>query len=298
MIRIGDRVRTALDLSGVVVGVTDDRDYSRILVQLDAKPGGPPVSYPPSLVRKEPKMADDVVEGAPVKAVRRVPAAVSSEPAPAGLAAALVAAQARMPAVAKDSENPHFKSKFTSLDALVAATRPVLNEHGLAIVQFPMSNPDTGFPMLRTTILHGPSGDRLSADTPLFLLRQDMQAFGAAVTYARRYAWAAALGVASEEDDDGQQAVQAAPAKPQAKPQPKPEPKMVSDAQIRKIGVTVGKLTETGESLPLEYPEAESWVDVLRMRIEQEYSVDSRKALTSSQASDLIDWLEMQAVPF
>jgi ERF superfamily len=296
VIRIGDRVRTALDLSGVVVGVTDDRDYSRILVQLDAKPGGPPVSYPPSLVRKEPKMADEG-EG-PVKAVRRVPTAAPSEPAQTGLAGALVAAQAKMPAVAKDSENPHFKSKFTSLDALVAATRPILNEHGLAITQSPMSNPDTGFPILRTTILHGPSGERMSADTPLYLARNDMQAFGAAVTYARRYAWAAALGVASEEDDDGQTAGQADQAKAAAKPAAKPEPKMITDAQIRKIGATVGKLTESGETLPLEYPEAESWVDVLRLRLEQEYSVGSRKALTSSQASDLIDWLEAQAIPF
>lgn len=294
MIRVGDRVRTALDLSGVVVGVTDDRDYSRILVALDAKPDAPPVSYPPSLVRKEPKMADQ--EEGPVKAVRRVPAAAPSEPAErqTGLAGAMVAAQARMPAVAKDSENPHFKSRFVSLDALVAATRPVLNEHGLAIVQFPMTNPDTGFPMLRTTILHGPSGERMSADTPLYLARNDMQAFGAAVTYARRYAWASVLGVAAEEDDDGQAAMPAAAAKPDAKPQPK----MVTDAQIRKIGATVGQLNESGESLPLEYPEAESWVDVLRLRIEQEYDVTSRKALTTAQASDLIDWLEAQAVPF
>jgi hypothetical protein len=210
-----------------------------------------------------------------------------------GLAGALVQAQAKMPAVAKDSENPHFKSRFTSLDALVAATRPILNEHGLAIAQFPMTNPDTGFPMLRTTILHGPSGEQLSADTPLYLPRNDMQAFGAAVTYARRYAWAAVLGIASEDDDDGNQASQ-----PPAKAAAKPQAKMISDAQIRKMGATIGKLTEIGESLPLEYPEAETWVDVLRMRLEQEYGVDSRKALTSAQASDLIDWLEMQAVPF
>jgi len=288
VLRIGDRVRTALDLSGVVVGLTDDPGFNRILVQLDAKPDGPPVSYPPSLVRKEPRMAD--TEKGPV---RSVPAPKEPAEPQTGLAGALVAAQAKMPAVGKDSENPHFKSRFTSLDALVAATRPILNEHGLAIAQFPMTNPDTGFPVLRTTILHGPSGERLSADTPLYLLRQDMQAFGAAVTYARRYAWSAMLGVASEEDDDGQQAVQA-PAAPAAKPQPK----MITDAQIRKIGATVGKLNESGESLPLEYPEAESWVDVLRLRLEQEYSTDSRKALTSSQASDLIDWLESQAVPF
>ncbi len=51
----------------------------------------------------------------------------------AALYAALAKAQADMPAVEKDGFNPHFKSKFTSLDHLIAKTRPVLNRNGLAI---------------------------------------------------------------------------------------------------------------------------------------------------------------------
>ena len=53
------------------------------------------------------------------------------------LAAALVAAQAEMPKVEADAVNPHFKSRFVSLDHLIAKTRPVLNKHGLAIMQAP-----------------------------------------------------------------------------------------------------------------------------------------------------------------
>ena len=119
-----------------------------------------------------------------------------------GLAAALVAAQAEMPAVEPDAVNPHFKTRFVSLDHLIAKTRPVLNRHGLALVQLPATS-DLGLPVLRTTLIHGPTGEQVSADTPLILQKQDMQAFGAAITYARRYAWAAALGIASDEDSDG-----------------------------------------------------------------------------------------------
>ncbi len=119
------------------------------------------------------------------------------------LAAALVAAQAEMPAVEPNAVNPHFKSKFVSLDHLIAKTRPVLNAHGLSIVQ--STTHIDGQPALETRILHS-SGESFWSVMPLLLTKQDMQGLGAAITYARRYAWAAALGIASEEDDDGEQA--------------------------------------------------------------------------------------------
>lgn len=117
------------------------------------------------------------------------------------LAAALVEAQSKMPAVSKDAENPHFRNKFASLDHIIELTRPVLNANGLSIHQFP-SVSDLGAPTLVTVLSHV-SGERLEYAAPLFLQGQDMQKYGAALTYARRYAWAAALGIANDEDDDG-----------------------------------------------------------------------------------------------
>ena len=116
---------------------------------------------------------------------------------------ALVAAQGDMPAVEPNQTNPHFKSKFVSLDHLIAKTRPVLNAHGLAIVQRPTTV--EGKPALETRVIHT-SGQSLSSVMPLILQREDMQGLGAAITYARRYAWAAALGICADEDDDGNQA--------------------------------------------------------------------------------------------
>jgi hypothetical protein len=82
-----------------------------------------------------------------------------------------------MPAVEPDAVNPHFKTKFVSLDHLIAKTRPVLNRHQLALVQLPATN-DAGLPVLRTILIHGPSGEQVSADAPLMLGKNDMQGLG------------------------------------------------------------------------------------------------------------------------
>lgn len=124
------------------------------------------------------------------------------------LAGALVLAQAEMPPVPKTKEvkvatrtGGEFTYKYATLDDLIAATLPVLNRHGLAIVQLPAQT-ETGMPGLRTVIVHE-SGEELSATMPLSP-GNGMQELGSAITYMRRYAWSAALGIASEHDDDGQ----------------------------------------------------------------------------------------------
>lgn len=118
------------------------------------------------------------------------------------LAKALVGAQARMPVVSKNKtvDSGKFSYSYATLDHLIAKTLPVLNLNGLSLVQMPVVT-ELGRPALRTTITHV-SGESLSADMPLFNVT-DMQSLGSAITYARRYAWAAALGIASEDDDDG-----------------------------------------------------------------------------------------------
>jgi hypothetical protein len=123
-----------------------------------------------------------------------------SENGTGSLAAALVAAQSEMPKVEADGVNPHFHSKFVTLDNLIARTRPVLNRHGLAITQAPTHI--DGVPALATTIYHS-SGESATDTMPLILSGSDMQKLGAALTYARRYAWAALLGISEQEDDDG-----------------------------------------------------------------------------------------------
>jgi hypothetical protein len=117
--------------------------------------------------------------------------------------AALVKALSELTNLAKDKVNPHFKSRFTSLDAILDATRPVLAKHGLALSQEPVF--EDGMAGVVTRIIHV-SGESRESKLILPLRDQSAQGVGSAISYARRYSAAAVLGIASDEDDDGQQA--------------------------------------------------------------------------------------------
>jgi hypothetical protein len=113
---------------------------------------------------------------------------------------ALVAAIGDLSNVAKTAANPYFKSKYAPLDAIIDATRPILLKHGLAISQTPLFLEGTAG--VETTIIHK-AGHSTTTTLLLPLKDQSPQGVGGAITYARRYALAAVLGIASEDDDDG-----------------------------------------------------------------------------------------------
>ena len=115
-------------------------------------------------------------------------------------ATALVAAIGELSNVPKTASNPYFKSKYAPLDAIVEATRPVLAKHGLAIQQQPLFM--EGCAGVETTIIHK-NGHSTSTTLLLPLKDQSPQGVGSAITYARRYSLAAVLGLATEDDDDG-----------------------------------------------------------------------------------------------
>lgn len=121
------------------------------------------------------------------------------------LAAALVKAQAEILPVEFDSKNPFFKSKYASLGAVIAMSRPILAKHGLCIVQPPASD-GAGRVGIENIILHE-SGEWMSGE--LLLMPQEekgrstSQTIGAAITYFRRYCWSSCLGIYADEDTDG-----------------------------------------------------------------------------------------------
>lgn len=114
--------------------------------------------------------------------------------------AALVAAMGELTNVPKTAANPYFKSKYAPLDAIVEATRPVLAKHGLAVQQTPVFR--DGMAGVVTIITHK-AGHLEDSELLLPLKDQSPQGVGSAITYARRYALAAVLGLATEDDDDG-----------------------------------------------------------------------------------------------
>jgi hypothetical protein len=121
------------------------------------------------------------------------------------LAAALAKAQGQIKGATKDVTNPHFKSKYADLASVWEACRKPLSDNGLSVVQFTQILGEDNHTVLITKLLHA-SGESIEGMTPLLMGKQDMQALGSALTYARRYGLAAIVGVAPE-DDDGNAAV-------------------------------------------------------------------------------------------
>src|SRR3569623_1400863 len=131
------------------------------------------------------------------------------------LSAALVNAQAKIKHAKKDSQNPHFRNDYASLESVIDATKEELLSQGVVLLQG-MSADGSAL----TTRLQHNSGEFMETDCKILLSKQDMQGLGSAITYARRYAQAAILNI-SQADDDGN----TASVKPQKKLAPKAEPK-------------------------------------------------------------------------
>lgn len=124
---------------------------------------------------------------------------------------ALIKAKQEFGAIAKDKKNPHFKSEYASLDAVLAAVEPALHKHGLVLMQTIEVIGDGGA-VLVTKLLHE-SGESFDSNYPL-PAATDPQKFGAGITYARRYALCALLSVTADEDDDGNTAAAVATSRP------------------------------------------------------------------------------------
>jgi hypothetical protein len=127
------------------------------------------------------------------------------------ICAAYVAAFAELEAATKTSNNPHFKSKYADLPAVIDAIKPHLAKHGLAFMQMP--RPSDGGIAIETVLIHS-NGDKLSMGV-LFVPanKHDAHSYGSALTYARRYALVTCFGLPTE-DDDGNAAVKAQQAPP------------------------------------------------------------------------------------
>jgi hypothetical protein len=125
----------------------------------------------------------------------------------AALAAALAKAQAVLIGAKKDAANPFFKSTYADLQSVWDACRQPLASNGLSVVQT-MDMTEFG-PVLVTTLMHA-SGEWIEGRLPIWAVKQDPQGLGSAITYARRYALAAIVGI-YQTDDDAESAMDRAP---------------------------------------------------------------------------------------
>ena len=148
------------------------------------------------------------------------------------LAAALAAAQGEMTAASKDATNPHFKSRYATLASVWDAIRGPLSQHGLSVSQVLESAENGVGVAVRTMLLHS-SGQWIASRYVMPITdKLTPQAMGSAITYARRYALSAIVGIAPDDDDDGNAASvtparHEAPSPPTSKPKPTPTPPSV-----------------------------------------------------------------------
>lgn len=123
------------------------------------------------------------------------------------ISAALAKAQAKMGAAVKDSTNPHFRSKYADLAAVVDAVRGPLSENGISYTQWPEAA-EGGVCVV--TVLSHSSGQWMDGETFIPVSKSDAQGYGSAITYGKRYGLQSACGVPSD-DDDGNAAAAAPP---------------------------------------------------------------------------------------
>jgi hypothetical protein len=114
------------------------------------------------------------------------------------VAKALIIFHAKVTKVSKDASNPFFKSKYASLSNILEAISTPLQESGLTFAQFP-----TNGNSLTTILIHAESGEYMQDTYEMRPTKDDPQGKGSAITYQRRYALAAILGLNIDEDDDG-----------------------------------------------------------------------------------------------
>lgn len=116
------------------------------------------------------------------------------------LAKALVSAIAEIGAAVKNSTNPHYKSGYADLAAVIETIKPALTKNGLAFVQKPRET-SPGFVKIETMILHENGETFWAGEMIMPLVQTTPQAYGSLVTYIRRYSLAAIFGVPQVDDD-------------------------------------------------------------------------------------------------
>lgn len=119
---------------------------------------------------------------------------------------AFIKAQGNFAPALKSATNPHFNSKYVALDGVIDAVSGALRDEGIAIMQ-QTDVTEHGGTILITRLIHE-SGEWIASRYPVHPVKSDPQGEGSALTYARRYALMALVGIAPE-DDDGNAAVKA-----------------------------------------------------------------------------------------
>lgn len=117
------------------------------------------------------------------------------------ISAALSAFQGEVEQPSLNKENPNFKSRYVDLSGVLKAAQKTMSKHGLSVAQI-IDGGDI------ITLLSHKSGQWFKSVCPIGSYK-NQQDRGSAITYTKRYAICALLGIAADTDDDGNSATDA-----------------------------------------------------------------------------------------
>ena len=119
------------------------------------------------------------------------------------IAKALINVQRQLQPATKDANNPFTKSRYATLNSVMDSCREALLSNGIWLCQYPVPA-EPGYLGLVTKLTHAESGQWQSSLAVVPLPKADPQGVGISMTYMRRYALSAMLGIVTEEDTDGE----------------------------------------------------------------------------------------------
>lgn len=184
--------------------------------------------------------------------------------------------QAAMKPAPKDSVNQHFKSKYADLASVWDACRIPLTSNGFSVIQRAEKHDEKV--SVTTTLLHE-SGEFIESTIEMTPMDARPQSDGSAITYARRYALAAMVGVCQDDDDGNDASGRGEPQQPQrqqtSKPKPKAEP-------------PVGKRSEVNDTIPINGTNAV--YQSYRVRFGNLITSDAGKTAWPNGQAELKEW--------
>jgi hypothetical protein len=194
---------------------------------------------------------------------------------------ALAKAQGEFPEIQKTRTNPFYNSKYADLADVRKAVQPSLSKNGLSLVQILKGK------LLITKLFHQ-DGGVIESEIPIDL-SQKPQGIGSALTYLRRYCLCSILGVASEEDDDGNAGSDAKP----KRGTPPPPQKKTSTKQTRGQSTNSPKGSsdeynyQEGPSKPVPNKAPNAYVHIDRLKDLK--ALANKKGYSNEQVSTVID---------
>lgn len=111
--------------------------------------------------------------------------------------------QQEVPVIHKGTEG--FNYSYADLPAIFEVINPLLKKHGLGFTQ--AVDQHEGQPVIKTVVFHVESGETIESNTIIpqnvsLNKMNDFQVLGSAITYIRRYALSAMLGLVTDKDTD------------------------------------------------------------------------------------------------